>query len=273
MLDTNDFRQALRRERMARGMSQDALGALVYVTGSQIGHYETGRTVPPVGVAAALDKVLETGTELSDLANTARGEAVAPWLRSWRENEERASMLRWFEHSIVPGLLQTEAYARAIISAGPHTPDQVEEAVGIRLARQAATLGRPDPVVLSTVIGEAALRNGDPAIMKDQLEHLVDIGHRANVHTRVLPVSAGLHTGLTGAFILATLPSGVSIGYEDGLVEAKIISSARHLHLLATAWESVNALALPCEMSRDLMLKAMGEHEERARLAQEHPQR
>lgn len=255
---------------MVRGLSQDALGAQVHVSGSQIGNYESGKSVPPADVAAALDAVLDAGSELRTLADAARGEAVAPWLRPWRENEERADLLRWFEHSLVPGLLQTEAYARAIISAGPHTPDQVAEAVGIRMARQAVTLGRPDPVVLSAVIGEPALRHGDPALMKEQLEHLVDIGHRPNVHLRVVPVSAGLHTGLAGAFILATVPSGATVGYQDGLIDATIISRARDLHLLGSAWEAVSAHALPCEMSRELILKAVDEHE-RASVAQEQP--
>lgn len=273
LADANEFRHALRRERLARGLSQDALGATVHLSASQIGNYEAGRQLPPKDIAAALDTVLEAGSELLKLAEDARGEAVAPWLRPWREHEERATLLRWFEHSLVPGLLQTEAYARAVISAGPHTRDQVEEAVGIRMARQTATLERPEPVVLSAVIGEPALRHGDPALMKEQLEHLVDIGHRPNVHLRVIPVSVGLHTGLTGAFILATLGNGGTVAYQDGLIEATIVSGARDLHRVATAWEAVSGHALPCEMSRQLILKVIDDYDERAHLAQEHPQR
>ena len=192
LADANEFRHFLRQRRMERGLSQDALGAEVHVSGSQIGHYECGKSVPPDDVAKGLDAFLGTGDECQRLAKQARGEAVAPWLRSWKENEERAILIRTYQPNLVPGLLQTEEYARTILAAGPHTEVQVEEMTRERMARQAATLSRRDPLVLTAIIGESVLRHDDPAVMKDQLEHLVDIGHRSNVHIRVVPFSAGL---------------------------------------------------------------------------------
>ena len=258
---------------MERGLSQDALGAEVHVSGSQIGHYECGKSVPPDDVAKGLDLLLGTGDECQRLAKQARGEAVAPWLRSWKENEERAVLIRWFEHSLVPGLLQTEAYARAVIAAGPHTEIQVEEMTRERLERQAATLDRPMPVTLTAILGEPVLRYGDPSIMKDQLEHLVDLGHRPNVRIRVVPMSAGLHAGLTGSFAIATLPNGSPVVYLDDLVEGKVGSRTREIHHAANAWEDVCGLALPCDQSRNLILRVIDENEDRANLAKEHPQR
>ncbi|MDG4830775.1 helix-turn-helix transcriptional regulator [Solwaraspora sp. WMMD1047] len=273
MGDQNEFRHLLRALRMQRGLSQDAVGAAVHMSGSQIGHYETGRSVPPEPVADAIDALLGADGELTRTAKDARGEAVAPWLRPWRENEERAHLLRWFEHSLVPGLLQTEAYARAVIEAGPHTPDQIEEAVQIRMKRQAVTLERSDPVEMTAILGEAALRHGDPTIMKDQLEHLVDIGHRPNVRIRVVPFGAGLHAGLTGAFVIASMPNGTPVVYLDDLVEGKIGIRIREVRHAMIAWEDVCARALPCEASRNLMLRMIDEHEQQAKLAQEHAQR
>ena len=250
-------------------MSQDALGAEIPVSGSQIGHYESGRSVPSEAMADALDRILDAGGKLQDAANTARGEAVAPWLRPWSENEERAISLRTWEHSIVPGLLQTEEYARSVFGTGWHSPDQAEEAVRTRLARQAAALDRPEPVELTAIMGEVALRQGEASIMKDQLEHLVDIGHRPNVHVRVMPISAGMHAGIAGAFAIATLPDGSTVVYLDDLVEGKIGNRARDMRRAVTAWEGVCANTLPCEMSRDLILKAIDHHE--TELAQEQP--
>nr|MDT0662438.1 helix-turn-helix transcriptional regulator [Micromonospora sp. DSM 115978] len=261
MADTNEFRHTLRRERMARGMSQDALGAEIHVSGSQVGNYESGKQIPPDDILDALDAFLSTGGELKRQAQHARGEAVAPWMRSWKANEERAVLLRTFEHSVIPGLLQTEAYARAVLTAGLNSEVQVEEMTRDRMARQAKTIDRADPVTFSAIIGEAAFRHGDPAIMKDQLEHLVDIGHRPNVHIRVVPFSAGLHAGHSGAFALATLADGITVAYADDPIDGKVVSAAKDLRHLTFCWESVNALALPCDQSRALILRVIDEYD------------
>ncbi|WP_326552203.1 helix-turn-helix domain-containing protein [Micromonospora sp. NBC_01813] len=258
--DTNEFRHALRRERMAQGMSQDALGAKIPISGSQIGNYESGKSIPPLDIADGLDKVLGTGTEMRELAEEARGEAVAPGLRPWTENEERATLLRMHQPLVIPGLLQTEEYARAIITAGVHTELQVEEMTRERMERKAATLDRADPVTLTAIVGEPALRYGDPSIMKDQLAHLVDIGHRPNVLVRVIPFSVGLHAGQAGAFIVATLVNDDRVGYLDDQLAGRIISTAREVGRLERLWENVSDVALSGRQSRDLIQRMIDEH-------------
>jgi transcriptional regulator with XRE-family HTH domain len=265
--DTNQFRHALRRERLAHGLSQDALGAQVFVSGSQIGNYESGKSVPPSEVVKGLDEVLGTGTELQQHADKARGEAVAPWLRSWKENEERAVIVRTFQPNLIPGLLQTEDYARTVIAAGPHSPLQVDEMTRERMERQAKTLERPDPVTLTAILGEAALHHGGTPMMQDQLRHLVEVGRRPNVHVRIVPFTAGLHAGLTGAFAIATLPDGSPVVYLDTLVEGEVGTRMRDVHYAATVWEGICGRALPCELSRDLILRVIHEHEQRTKLA------
>ncbi|MDG4829084.1 helix-turn-helix transcriptional regulator [Solwaraspora sp. WMMD1047] len=258
----NEFRHTLRRERMARGMSQDALGAEVHISGSQIGHYESGRSIPPDDVAAAFDAFFGTGDKLRQQTKQARGEAIAPWLRPWKENEERSTLLRTFQTNLVPGLLQTEAYARMVLDNGLRTEAHVAELTRDRMARQAATLGRSNPVAISAIMCEPVLRTGDPTIMKEQLEHLVDIGHRQNVRIWVIPTSAGVHAGHAGPFVLATLTNGDRIGYLDDQLEGKIVSSVGKVTALERVWESVVDLALPGRLSRDLILKVIDEHEQ-----------
>ncbi|MFY1633275.1 DUF5753 domain-containing protein [Solwaraspora sp. WMMB335] len=221
--------------------------------------------------AVALDQLFGTGTRIQDLARDARGEAVAPWLRPWVDNEKRAVLLRTVEHSLIPGLLQTEAYARAIVSSGQHTPDQIDELVAIRMARQVAALQRAEPVTLTALVGEAALHLGDPAFMKDQLEHLVDIGHRFNVHIRVIPRRAGLHAGLTGACVLATLTGGAQIAYVEDQLQGRIAAANKDMADLIRTWEALSGIALTCAQSRNLILKVIDEHEERAAVAQIEP--
>jgi hypothetical protein len=137
---------------------------------------------------------------------------------------------------------------------------QIEEMTRDRMARQAKTIERPDPVTFSAVIGEAAFRHGDPEIMKDQLEHLVDIGHRPNIHIRVVPFAAGIHAGHSGAFALATLSDGATVAYADDPIDGKVVGAARDLLHLKLCWESVNALALTCDQSRALILRMIDEY-------------
>ncbi|WJK32963.1 helix-turn-helix transcriptional regulator [Solwaraspora sp. WMMA2065] len=263
----------LKQMRMQLGMSQDALGAEVHISGSQIGNYESGRPIPPDDVLAGLVAVLKAGPELQELAERARGEAVAPWLRSWVENERRAAIMRTCHANLVPGLLQTEAYARSVIAAGPHTEVQVEEITRERMARQAATLGREDPLLLHAIIGEAALRIGDSVIMKEQLDHLVGVGFLPNVVVRVVPFSAGPHPALTGAFEIATLIEGATVVYRDSVDEGEVVTGLATVRNVQRAWELVSARALPCDLSRDLMMRVVDDHEHRIELAKEHPER
>ncbi|WP_326554879.1 helix-turn-helix domain-containing protein [Micromonospora sp. NBC_01813] len=264
----NELGDLLRRERISRGMTQDAVGTAVHISGSAIGHFEKGKSAPQETTADALDLLFGTGSRVQELAREARGEAVAPWLRPWVENEKRSLLLRTVEPTLIPGLLQTEAYARAILSAGQHTPEQVEELVAIRMARQTAALERAEPAALVALIGEPALHTGDPVFMKDQLEHLVDIGDRYNVHIRVIPQRAGLHAGLAGAFVIATLIGGAQIGYLDDQLEGRIAATSKDMATLVRTWEALSGIALTCEQSRNLILKVIDEHEERATVAQ-----
>jgi len=136
-------------------------------------------------------------------------------LRPGKKSEARASLIRAFQPLLVPGLLQAEAYAREVISAGAHSEIQIEERTRERMARQVASLGRrPDPVTLSAVIGEAALRDGASEAMKEQLEHLIDVGHRPNVHIRIVPFGGGLHLGHGEPFAMATLINGSRVAYS-----------------------------------------------------------
>ncbi|AVT38043.1 DNA-binding protein [Plantactinospora sp. BB1] len=241
-------------------MTQDQTGAVINVSASSVGAFENGRMVPMPDTAKALDELFNTGDEIQRLSTEARAEAQAPWLRPWTDNERRATLLRWFEHSLIPGLLQTADYARAILSAGPNRPAVVEEWTASRLARQAAVFDRDDPPTLSAIIGESALRFGNQSIMKDQLEHLVDIGDRSTVHIRVVPQGAGLHAGLTGAFVVATLPGGSRLGYLDDQLRGRVVADADEVGDLDLTWESLSAVALPRDQSRDVILRVIDDY-------------
>ncbi|MEE6261298.1 helix-turn-helix domain-containing protein [Plantactinospora sonchi] len=249
----------MQRSRM--GLTQDQAGAAIRVSGSLIAAIENGRLVPQPDTAAQLDELFGTGDEVQRAAEEAREDARPPWLRPWTEHEQRAVLLRTFEPMLIPGLLQTEAYARAVLAGGRLSPAEVDRTVQVRRERQAATVDRDDPPMLSAVIGEFALASGPPEVMRDQLKHLLDMSQRPKVQVLVVPRSAGLHAGLAGAFVLATLPGRGRAGYVDDQLRGRLVTDGGDLDRLEVSWEIVTGLALPVNLSRDLIAKAINDHD------------
>ncbi|MFC6015421.1 Scr1 family TA system antitoxin-like transcriptional regulator [Plantactinospora solaniradicis] len=242
-------------------MTQDQTGAAVKVSGSLIAAIECGRVVPQPDTAERLDAFFGTGDEIQRAADAAREDAQAPWLRPWTENERRALLLRAFQPNVVPGLLQTEAYTRAVLRGARLPEEAVERTTQVRKDRQAATVDRPEPPMLTAVLGENVLHCGPPNVLKGQLEHLIVVGHRDRVQVLVVPSAVGFHPGLAVPFVLATLPGGARAGYLDDQLRGRVVTDPADLSGLELAWEIVTGLALPVDQSRDLIVKAVEEHD------------
>jgi hypothetical protein len=135
-----------------------------------------------------------------------------------------------FEHSLVPGMLQTENYARATLAKHPDiTEDKLAELLAARLARQ-SVLSResPQPPVVWAVLDEGVLycKVGGPEIMYGQLTRLVTVSELPNVTIQILPSSFGVHSGLAGAFIIADFAADPSILFVEDLVGGRVIEEA-----------------------------------------------
>ncbi len=178
----------------------------------------------------------------------------AAWFRPWVEIEREATSLRSFEVSVIPGLLQTEAYARAVLGSGPLAGDDVVQFVTARLERQAATLDRLRPPLTTFVIDEAALRRGDLDIMADQLRHLVEVGKRPGILIHIVPLAAGAHPGQAGSFVIARL-GNEEMGYLDDQLQGRVVTDANHIAELQCVWETIRAVALPRDQSAELILE------------------
>ncbi|MFY1636111.1 helix-turn-helix domain-containing protein [Solwaraspora sp. WMMB335] len=250
----------LRQLRLSRHMNQTQLAKALRVSKSLIASFETGRLVPKEDTAKALDQVLDSGRQVQKLSDEARGDQ-RPWLRSWAEHERRAMLLRCWDLSIIPGLLQREPYMRELFASVPANKNRVDDLVRTRLGRQAAVFDREEPVELSCLIGEAALHQGSREVLKDQLAHLVDAGHQPNVRIRVVPDRGlSLHPGLGGPLSLATLADGRRIAYLDDQLRGRPASTAADIIELEWAWEAINELSLSTTQSRDLILRLIDEH-------------
>ncbi|MGI5146238.1 helix-turn-helix domain-containing protein [Plantactinospora sp. CA-294935] len=265
----------LRELRAERGVTQDQVADAVQVSKSLIAAFETNRLAPQQDTATALDAFFGTGDEIQKLSTEARkNRKPGPsWFRPWRDVEETAVILRYFQATLIPGLLQTEAYARAIFaSTGMLSDDEVAERVANRLERQSAILDRADRPTFAFIIDAAALRCGPPEIAKDQLLHLADTSARSNILVHVVPDSAGLHPGRNGSFALANMDTGSAVGLLDDFYEGRVIAEPMRVTGLERTWQTIAGFALPCDQSRDLISKLVNDYDDPAtKLAQVQP--
>jgi len=206
---------------------------------------------PELGCNGALTELYEI------LSVHLKRRAYPGWFAGWPDKEAQARRLRWFEPLVVPGLLQTEAYARAILATRMGaTREELDEAVAGRMERQ-RVLDREHPPELWVILDEAVLRRpvGGPHVMREQLVRLVEAGQRPNIAIQVVPFSAGAHEGLRGgAFVVADFDTvTATIAYQDAASSGQIIEDAAEVEALAVTWDTLRLDALPRTASISLI--------------------
>jgi transcriptional regulator with XRE-family HTH domain len=255
----------LRRARVAAGFgSQDALAARLGFDRTVVAKAETGERPPTVDVLAAwcqtchLDDALFG--RLAMLARRADG-PVPTWFEDWLQAEGEAQSLRLWSPTLIPGLLQTGDYARALfLAAQTDTSDEVIDAlVTARLERQAILDRAAAPDVVA-VLDEAVLHRliGSPPVMHDALAHVAEVSRRPSIVVQVVPAGNGANAGLGGAFDIAaadSMPETLRMeGVEDQTTEKRSL-----VRKAAVAFDRVRGDALPRDASRDLILKVADE--------------
>jgi hypothetical protein len=212
----------LRRLREAKGVPREAAGWAIRASESKISRMELGRVGFKDRDVADLLTLYGVGddgerTSLLALAREASipgwwhpyGDLLPNWLQYYLDLEAAATLIRTYEVQFVPGLLQTDDYARAVILLGYADADteEVNRRVRLRMARK-QLLTRPDPPQLWAVIDEAALRRpvGGLDVMRNQLEALKVASGLPNVRLQVIPFLAGGHAAAGGAFTILRFP-------------------------------------------------------------------
>lgn len=247
----------IRRARESKGMSRASVGKSLFVSGELVAAWESGRSLPRPEHMTGLIKVLDFGPDIvcRILEDLVSGEVSPEWTGKWLAIEARATKILSCEHSLVPGLLQTEAYARAILSHNHHSPLDIEELVQERLRRQRTVLERDNPPMTVFVIDEQALRRpvGSQKVTSEQLRHLVELAARPKLILHVVPADvSNCHLGLAGGFMIARV-DGIEIGYQDGVLQGHVLESEDQVAALCQIWEDVRSLALPQAASVSLI--------------------
>ncbi|GAA1809258.1 helix-turn-helix transcriptional regulator [Planosporangium flavigriseum] len=172
--------------------------------------------------------------------------------------ESAATAVKNFELAVVPGLLQTEDYARAVISAtcSQDSEDEIERRVQVRLARQACLTEDP-PAAYWAIIDEGALHRqmGGKEVMRAQLRHLIEMSKQPNVTVQVLPFSEGAHPGTLGSVILLEFPEEVHspVAYVETYAGDVYLESEADLRRVTLTYTHMHAAALSVTKSRELI--------------------
>lgn len=271
----------LKRLRTAAGLTgeqvADRLGPLGRWSASKVSRIETGRVAVHHGdVADLLDLYGLRGGPLRDeLVEIARESGKRGWWQSYRDVlpghitpildfEASTSAMRFAHNQLVPGLLQTPAYARALIrSCNPEAgPEQVDRLVALRLDRQ-RLLQRDDPPRLWVILDEAALRRpvGGPGAMRAQLEKLAEHADSPHAAVQVIPFTAGEHTGLDMPFTILSFPGDdePDVVYLEQFTTACYIEDEYDVKRYSGNFDRLRAAALGPGESRDLIVRATEE--------------
>jgi DNA-binding XRE family transcriptional regulator len=259
----------LRRARLAHGIaSQEELAARLGFDRSVIAKAESGYRPPSPEVAQAYAREFP---ELNGLVQDGlierwaqhvkkNGGAFPKFLHSWVDNEKTATGLFYWEPVVVPGMVQTEAYARTILAHEVNSEETLDVRVAGRLERQ-QILSAPRSPMVSIVLAEAVLHScvGGAKVMYEQLNYLAEIGQQQKVTVQVIPATVGAHAGMAAAVAIADAEDGGTLVHEDGFTAGKTSAEPDTVAKARLIAAILRADALPQEASREMIMKSAEE--------------
>ncbi|MET9759555.1 helix-turn-helix transcriptional regulator [Streptomyces sp. NPDC006372] len=276
------FGARVRRLRTAAGLTQAELGDRTHVVSTRITQIERASGAKPtLELARALDAALGADDLLVELWPYVYREAFPDWSRRFMEYSERAANIWQYAAHVVPGLLQTEDYARAVLGLDAllDGEEQWEERVAARMGRQ-ERLSATDRPELWVILDEAVLRRpiGGHAVMRKQLARLLDAAAERHITVQVLPFDQGGHEAMGGSLTILILPDGSEVAYTEGSDYGQLIEDPANVSRYRVIYDRLRAAALPPLMSLDMIRSTLEgnyrgsnlpSRSERRRLAQE----
>ncbi|RKR89212.1 helix-turn-helix protein [Micromonospora pisi] len=259
----------LRRLRDAAGVTIEVVAERLECSQSKISRIETGHTTATVRDVRDMISIYGiVGAESEDLLQIAREARQKGWWASYSTVltsayvgfEAAAGSIRAYEQQVVPGLLQTEEYAKAMIrSARPDiTTDEVEQRVRVRLGRQ-SLLSQDDPIDVWVVLDETVVSRpvGGDEVMRDQLKRLVEAADQPNVTIQILPFDVGAHAGMDGTFTILDFPEpgDPPVVYAENATGGLFLEKVEELQKYAFIFDHIRAAAIRPEDSVALIAR------------------
>ncbi|WP_256640639.1 helix-turn-helix domain-containing protein [Streptomyces murinus] len=261
--------QELRKLREQKNMTAEEVAERLLVSQSKISRLENGRRSISQRDVRDLCGVYEVEDQrvVDSLMEMARDSRQQGWWHTFGDIpysvyiglETDAESLRVYEPQIVTGLLQTPAYAEALVrGALPETSAaEIEKRVGVRMRRQERITTEKDPLRLWIVLDEAALHRvvGGKRVMREQLEHLLKLSELPHVTVQVMPFEVGAHPGLNGQYAILEFADAAdsSVVYLEGVTSDLYLEKAQDVQKYAVMYEHLRAQSLSVEASRQLI--------------------
>ncbi|MGV4985519.1 helix-turn-helix domain-containing protein [Streptomyces sp. NRAIS4] len=270
--------QELRRLRELKGMTAEEVAERLLVSQSKISRLENGRRSISQRDVRDLCGVYEVEDQriVDSLMEMARDSRQQGWWHTFGDIpysvyiglETDAESLRVYEPQLVTGLLQTRAYAEALVQGAlPETSTaEIEKRVQVRMRRQERITAENNPLRLWVVLDEAALKRvvGSKLVMREQLEHLIEMSQLPHVTVQVLPFEVGAHPGLNGQYAILEFTDAAdsSVVYLEGVTSDLYLEKAQDVQRYAVMYEHLRAQSLNVEQSRHFIAKVAKDYAE-----------
>ncbi|MEV6245742.1 helix-turn-helix transcriptional regulator [Streptomyces sp. NPDC051742] len=268
--------QELRKLREAKNMTAEQVAERLLVSQSKISRLENGRRSISQRDVRDLCGVYEVEDDrmVDSLMQMAKDSRQQGWWHAFGDIpysvyiglETDAESLRMYESQIIPGLLQTPAYAEAVISGAmpESTPADIDKRVTVRTRRQERIRDEERPLRLWAVIDEGALHRivGSRQLMVEQLEHLLEQSHLPHVTVQVIPFEMGAHPGISGQYSILEFPdtSDSSVVYIEGVTSDLYLEKAQDVGKYSVMYEHLRAQALNVEQTREFIAEMAKKH-------------
>ncbi|MGY0492525.1 helix-turn-helix domain-containing protein [Streptomyces sp. WG-D5] len=253
----------LKAARMAADRTQSQLGELVGVEEETIASIEQGRRALLPDLAERLDELLDTKGLLSiGVANMPEIDQFPLWAEEYMRQEREAISLSFYANQVLPGLLQTEAYTRAVLQerVPAYETDEIDTKTAGRMARH-EILERKEPPTLSFVLWEPLLRLqvGGQHVRREQLQHLRQVAQLPCVSVQIMPLASPSHAGLDGPFILIETPDHQHLAYTETHRGSQWVADPDEVSRLARKYAMLRTQALTTQHSLGLVDRLLGE--------------
>ncbi|MEU2162951.1 helix-turn-helix transcriptional regulator [Streptomyces sp. NPDC019208] len=253
------FVQGLREH---AGLSREAFAPMVRFSRHTVASIELGRRMPDTQFVELAEAALgNTGALRRAFGHLTRQPGLASWFREWARRERTAVSLCTYECRMVPGLLQSEGYLRALYEneVPPLSDEQVESQIAARLERQRLLPERPN-VSFSFIVAEAVFRQrlGGAEVTRQMLDHVLTSTARRNVTLQIMPTASEFHACLAGMLQLLEGPDGKRYAYSEGQRNGRLIGDPKEVVALQQAYDTLRSQALTPSESRGLLERIRG---------------
>lgn len=244
-------------------LSREELAEAIGYSRHTVASVEQGRRMPDAAFVEGVDRALGgTGALVAAARHLGRQPGLAAWFRKWARLEATAVVLYTYECRLIPGLLQTEAYLRALSAdqLPPMDDEQIEERWAARTTRQRLLQERPN-TAFGFILEEQLFvrRTGGPGVTRELIDHVLEISELRNVEIQVMPMVQESHSGLAGPMQLLETPEAKWFAYNEGQESGLLITDSKVVSVLQRRYARMRSQALTMRDSMSLLQRMRGD--------------